>query len=326
MSSASQVGAGYAGRVRASTGSAPASTRVNWTKVAFQATVISALMVVLYWNVLHTLVYKWANVGDWSHGFLIPVFSLYYLYTQRDRFPAGAARTGYGGLALIIAAFAVYWYTTQAAIGYLPSISLVVTIFGVVYLLCGWPVARWAWFAVAFLIFALPVPGGAYEQMTIPLQKAASAMAAKVLNVVPDMDAEANNIVISYMYKGKTGELNVEQACSGIRLMMAFVALGVAMAFGSERRLWHRMVMVLSCVPIAIFCNVIRVTTTGLFVVFGHEDLAKGSYHMMLGLSMLIVAFGLFGLISYVLGHLFVEEAGDEATPRRAPLRSGAGE
>lgn len=324
MTSTSYAGARYAPRLGAQAGVAPVPT--DWTKAAFQAVVVGSLVAALYWNVLRSLVLKWATIGDWSHGFLIPVFSVYYLYTQRDRFPAWTAKTGYPGLAVILVAFGVYWYYTRTAIAYYQTVSLVLTIFGVVYLLCGWPVARWAWFAVAFLVFALPVPGGVYEQMTIPLQKIASAMAAKILGLVPEMEAEANNIVISYFYRGKEGELNVEQACSGIRLMMAFVALGVAMAFGSERRLWHRMVMVLLCVPIAIFCNVVRVTTTGFCVVFGREDLAKGSYHMMLGLSMLLIAFGLFGLISYVLGHLFVEEADDVRPSRRVVPRGGAGE
>lgn len=324
MSSASQADAGSVPGIGARRG--PAAAPVNWTSTAVQAVVVGALVAVLYWNVLRTLVIKWATIGDWSHGFLIPVFSLYYLYMQRHRFPAGAVRTGYPGLAVILAAFAIYCYYTWTSIGYFQTISLVLTIFGVVYLLCGWPVARWGWFAVAFLIFALPVPGGVYEQMTIPLQRIASAVSAKILGLIPEMEASADNIVISYAYRGREGELNVEQACSGIRLMMAFVALGVAMAFASERRLWHRMVMVLACVPIAIFCNVVRVTTTGLFVVFGRGDLAKGSYHMMLGLSMLLIAFGLFGLISYVLGHLFVEEAAGEGPPRRTPSRRGTGE
>ncbi|MGB9625484.1 MAG: exosortase/archaeosortase family protein [Phycisphaerae bacterium] len=319
MTSASQFEAGYAPGRR----SPREGASIDWTRTAFQAIVAAALIAVLYWHVLLTLVVKWQTIGDWSHGFLIPVFSVYYLYLQRHRFPTVPARTGYAGLAVMLAAFVMYWYYTQTAIAYYQSLSLVLMIFGVTYLLCGWPVTRWAWFAIAFLVFALPIPGGVYEQMTIPLQKIASALAARILNAVPNMEAEANNIVISYLYQGREGELNVEQACSGIRLMMAFVALGVAMAFGSERRLWHRMVMILSCVPIAIFCNVVRVTTTGFFVVFGHEDWAKGSYHMLLGLSMLLIAFGLFGLISYVLGHLFVEEPEAGLPSRQAVPRAG---
>jgi exosortase len=301
-----------------------ASPAIDWRKVAFQAAVVGALLMALYWHVLYVLVYKWANSGDWSHGFLIPVFSVYYLYVQRHRFPHGMYRTGYLGLLILVVSFGLYVDTTVwHQFTYLKMISLVFAIFGAVYLLCGWPIARWAWFAVAFLFFSLPIPGRYYTQLTMPLQITASTVSATVLNAIPEMEADAENVVISYMYKGEEGELNVEQACSGIRLMMAFVALGVAMAFASERPLWHRMIMILSCIPIAIFCNVIRVTTTGFFVVFGRPELARGFYHTMLGLSMLLIAFGLFGLISHVLNHLFVDAPEEDGEAPARPRAAG---
>jgi hypothetical protein len=39
----------------------------------------------------------------------------------------------------------------------------------------------------------------------------------------------------------------------------------------------------LSCVPIAVFCNYNRVTTTGVLHVQGHSELATGIAHTMLG-------------------------------------------
>ena len=62
---------------------------------------------------------------------------------------------------------------------------------------------------------------------------------------------------------GLSGQLNVEEACSGMRLMMAFVTLGVAMAYLGDRPAWQRVIMVIFCVSIAVLCNTIRVTTTG---------------------------------------------------------------
>ena len=66
--------------------------------------------------------------------------------------------------------------------------------------------------------------------------------------------------------------------------------------------------MILSCVPIAVFCNTIRVTVTGLLHVYGRQDLSRGTPHQLLGILMLGIAMGLFALIGYVLSHLLVEE------------------
>ena len=94
---------------------------------------------------------------------------------------------------------------------------------------------------------------------------------------------EAQAVVIDYVMPGRPpGQLNVEEACSGMRLMMAFVTLGVAMAYLRDRPAWQRIVMVLSCVPIAVFCNSIRVTTTGLLHVHGRQELAAGTAHQLL--------------------------------------------
>ena len=102
--------------------------------------------------------------------------------------------------------------------------------------------------------------------------------------------------------------MGVAQACSGMRLLMAFCALGVAMAYLSDRPWWHRLIMVAACVPIAIFCNMLRVTITGLIHIHWSPEYAQGTAHTILGLVMLFVAFGLFSGILYILNNLFVED------------------
>lgn len=289
--------------------------------MAIQAAVLILLLGFHYRHVLTRLEYIWRNNGDWSHGFIIPLFSLYYLYSQRHRMPVNLAdhsiSSRLAGLGLLALAFCTYAGSTFYQIEYPKQVALVISIMGVVLVVCGWPMARWSWFAVAFLVFALPLPERIYVQMTMPLRFIAAQVSAGALSVlIPDMLAEAQGAVVDYAFKGRAGTLDIEQACSGIRLMMTMMALGVAMAFINERPMWQRLVMILSVVPIAVFCNVIRVTTTGVFYVLGYEDLARGSWHMLLGLGMLFVAFALYGGISYILSHLVVEGEADELPAR----------
>ena len=93
-----------------------------------------------------------------------------------------------------------------------------------------------------------------------------------------------------------------------MRLLMAFVALGVAMAYLHERPIWQRLVLLASTIPIAILCNVVRVTITGLIYILWDPRYAQGMYHDVLGLLMLPLAFGLYGLMAWFMGNLFVEE------------------
>jgi len=281
------------------------------TVLVIQSVVLAAIIFVLYYHTIDSLIYKWRHDGDWSHGFLIPLFGIYYLYLRRDRMPRNlnenANISRIAGALLLAGAFAVYVFCTLVRIEYPKNISLIVTIMGVILMFGGWPVSRWSWFAVAFLVFAMPLPQRLYQQMTMPLREIAATISGVVLSLVPGMMAEAQGTVVEFIYKGDTGTLDIERACSGMRLLMTMTALGVAMAFIHERPLWQRMIMILTCVPIAIFCNIIRVTTTGFFIVFGQHEFAKGFWHMLLGLAMLFIAFSLYSGISYILGNLFVE-------------------
>jgi exosortase/archaeosortase family protein len=89
---------------------------------------------------------------------------------------------------------------------------------------------------------------------------------------------------------------------------MAFLALGVAMAYLHYRPVWQRIVLLASTIPIAIVCNIVRVTVTGFIYILIHPKYAQGIYHDFLGMAMLPLAFGLYGFLAWFMASLFVEE------------------
>jgi exosortase len=281
-----------------------------------QIAIVAVLLVAVFWEAIRTqLVFRWLNEGNWSHGWLIPVFSLYFLYTRQEQLLRCRPRPNYLGAVILALSLLLYfagaWVLRMA---YPQAISIVGAIFGVTLLLGGWSVMRVAWFPICFLVFAVPLPQGLYVDLTIPLRELASAAAASIMPLfAPGLYTEAQAVVIDYIMPGREpGQLNVEEACSGMRLLMAFVALGVAITYIEERPAWQRIIMIILCIPIAVLCNTIRVTTTGLLHVHGHEEFARGTPHQLLGILMLLIALGLFVLIGYVLNRLFIEEAADE--------------
>jgi exosortase len=142
------------------------------------------------------------------------------------------------------------------------------------------------------------------------MRKLAAFIATGILNLVPQLDATVQGSTIEVLYKNVRLEpgLDVADACSGIRLLMAFAALGVAMAYLHWRPIWQRLVLLVSTIPIAILCNIIRVTITGLIYVLGDPQYAQGIYHDLLGLMMLPLAFGFYGGLAWLMSNLFVEE------------------
>jgi exosortase len=160
----------------------------------------------------------------------------------------------------------------------------------------------------------------------MPMRHFAASVAAVLLNLVSGIEATASGVVIDVVYKGQRLDpaLDVAEACSGMRLLMAFLALGVAMAYLHYRPIWQRLVLLGSTIPIAILCNIVRVTVTGFIYVLIHPKYTQGVYHDMLGMAMLPLAFGLYGFLAWFMSSLFVEESKvvtEDIVVRKGPQR-----
>jgi exosortase len=295
---------------------------------------LACLLGFLFRREIEGLVYLWMTDPNWSHGFLIPLFSLYFIHRKkreilgleyvddplrqllRGRRPAplrpGQTRANYGGLIVLLLVLAVYAFNviSPAGYAYLRPASMLATVGAVVLFLGGWRLARHTWLPIAFFLFAIPLPRRYYVGLTLPMRHLSAVVATAFLNLIPGLDATTSGAVIEMVYRGQRLEpaLNVAEACSGMRLLMAFLALGVAMAYLYDRPRWQRMVLLLSTVPIAILCNIVRVTATGFLYVLVDPKYTQGVYHDMLGLAMLPLAFGFYELLARFMISLFIDE------------------
>ena len=275
--------------------------------------IIGGLIGYLFRIEISQIVGQWLTDSSWSHGFLIPLFSLYFINRKRDQILSLQAKPCYLGLLFLVLAIGFYILNRFSPSGYeyLCRISIVTTLASVVLFLGGWSLMKYTWLPIGFLMFAVPLPERFYKALTIPMRQWAAVVASGLLNLVPNLNATANGVVIDVLYKGKLLDpaLDVAEACAGMRLLMAFLALGVVMAYLHERPLWQRIVLMISTIPIAIFCNIVRVTITGFIYVFIHPKYAQGIYHDMLGMAMLPLAFGLYGFLAWFMSSLFIDES-----------------
>lgn len=306
--------------------------------------IIGVLFCYLFHNEIQTIVRKWLTDSSWSHGFLIPLFSLYFLNQHKkeilnlhyvadplvtllhrrwpERLLPGQTRPNYLGLLFLVCGVVFYpMNIVHFQYGYLRPIGMIATLGAAVLFLGGWRLVKYTWLPIAFLVFAVPLPGRYYVKLTMPMRQLAARMAAGLLNLVSEMEATASGVVIDVIYKGQRLDpaLDVAEACSGMRLLMAFLALGVAMAYLHYRPIWQRIVLLASTIPIAIFCNIVRVTVTGFIYVLIHPKYTQDIYHDILGMAMLPLAFGIYGLFAWFMSSLFVEEA--EAKPSDIVVR-----
>ena len=305
--------------VQAAKVSAP---ETSWLDLGVHAYVRMAVIGILIWWIfreeVNGVVRQWVTNPSWSHGFLIPLFSLYFLNQSKDEILAieNPRPSWLVGLPLVLLFLALYPVNVvMLKFMYGKPLIMIALLGSVVLFLGGWKMLKYTWLPVAYLFFAVPLPGRLYFQLTNPMRQLASQVSAVVLSVVPNLEATAQGSIIDVVYNGVRMEpgLDVADACSGMRLVMAFVALGVAMAYLHWRPIWQRLILLASTLPIAILCNIVRVTITGFIYILGNPKYAQGIYHDMLGMLMLPLAFILYGGLAALMENLFVDE--DETEP-----------
>jgi len=217
------------------------------------------------------------------------------------------------GVGTLIFGLAVYAYGIYPGFNdYAKDVGMVLTLFGLVLALCGWDVMKIAWFPIAFLICALPWPGLVYSWVASPLQRIAARVAVEVLQISGVESYVAGTKIFMVGEDNAWRALNVAEACAGLRSLMTFITFGAAVGFLSSRPLWQKLFITFSAIPIAIFCNTVRVSGQGLLdYYFGHQ-VSENFAHQFVGLVMLIPAFLLLLLVGWILDHLFIEEVDDK--------------
>lgn len=250
----------------------------------------------LYADVLVSLVSDWANDDNYSHGFLIVPLALYFAWERRRQLQALPPNPSVLGLLIVLASLATLVVGILGAEFFLTRASLIGVIAGTVVFLLGWPQARILGFPIAFLLLMIPIPAIVFNQIAFPLQLFASRFGVAVMQLasVPVL-REGNVITLA------NTTLEVAEACSGIRSLISLLTLGIVYGYFTDSRLWVRVVIAASTVPIAIVANGMRVAGTGILAHTRGAEAALGFFHTFSGWLVFLAAFGLLFVVVWLL-------------------------
>lgn len=264
------------------------------------------LLGLLYWRILGKLVFDWYTIGDDSHGFLVPFFSLFLLWDKRRKLSALSVEPSWAGLPLVLVGCFTLLLGVYGAELFLSRVSLVIILAGLVWTLCGRAIFRELLFPLAVLLLAVPFPAIIFSQITFPLQLLASQLASSLLPLfgVPVL-REGNVIQLPAM------KLEVAEACSGIRSLMSLFTLSVFYGYFLERTTARRWLMALASIPIAVGANALRIVGTGLCVQYWDPSKGEGFFHEFSGWVMFLISLGFLYFLHRAL-HL-VRPAGKHA-------------
>jgi EpsI family protein len=304
-----------------STGPASLTSRLVWFQIVFLVGLVAAL----YLPVVAGLAEMWSASDDFGHGFLVPFIAGYLVWLRRDALDRTAlAPNPWGGIPLVLFAGLMLWIGKLGSVALLQEFSLLVMLAGLVLLLMGRRSLAVLALPIAYLIFMINIFGEASQRIHWPFQLLAAHLGVWLLQsfgLTVFLDAQ-------YIHLPRI-VLEVAKACSGIQYLTALIAIGIPLAYFTQRTWWRRIGLIGFAVVIAILGNGIRVALIGAWAYYGGQPI-HGPYHVFQGLFVAWVGFGALFLGAWFLGKGPIgreakERDADRASQRVVRDESGGG-
>jgi exosortase len=269
----------------------------------WQTAVIAGLLLWLYIPTLTHLVGQWWSDPDFSHGFFVPLFSAFVIWQERSRLTGLRPRPSWWGLLFLGFGMCLLILGELGADIFLPRVSFLIVLASLIVLFLGWRFFRALLFPWAFLFLMIPIPVIIFSHITFPLQLLASKAASTILPWMGVPVLRLGNVM-----RLPSTELEVAEACSGIRSLMSLATLAVIYGYLLERNVAVRVLLVAASVPIAVAANILRVVVTGLLVQHLDPEKVKGFFHEFQGWLIFVTSLVMLYLLHRVIRLFWPEE------------------
>ena len=249
---------------------------------------------------------------DWKHAYLVPLVSLYILWLARGELVKKRAVLFWPGFLPILAGVLLYYFFLIADPKHMFSgAGMILTLFGIALVFAGPSMMRLLFIPIAYLAFGMTISEQVMLRITYPLQNVAAIGSHWLLSLLYTTEISGNTLMI-VLADGRDIPLNIAEACSGMRMVIAFVALGAAVAFIACKEWWQRVALLLLAVPVAIFVNVLRIASLGIASIVNPE-FAAGDAHIFIGTLWLIPGFFLYMGVVWAINRIVHTDTGKGA-------------
>ena len=242
---------------------------------------------------------------DMDYAWFVPLFTVAVLWMERRRILKSLGEPSIAG------AFATIPFLFIGLLGVrglqvrfelLAFVGLLVTI---PWALFGGKCAKRVLFPVACLLFCMPM-ASFLAIFTVPLRLLVSSVSTGVLSLFGMEIVRHGNMITlpSVIVDGKPFGVGIADPCSGLRSIVALVAVSVGYGYFAQRTWSRRAVLLVCSVPIAVLCNIVRIMSICLIARFASPSYATGQGHDFLGFIVFALGIYLTVLLSDLLNKI----------------------
>lgn len=264
-----------------------------------------------YWNpTLKDLWRMWMGSDEFSSGLLVPFLAVYiFLARRKEFFECRVQPALFWGLCAFGFAQALRFCGLSLMFSSAENLSLVITVCAIVLLLFGWRFIWRIWPVLLFLFLMLPLPNRVQGWVTQPLQSWATTSAVGGLETIGyEVIQQGNTIILNDTSVG------VAEACSGLRMLTAFIVISALIVLLVERRWWQKMIVLASSIPVAFLCNTIRLIITAIAFTYLDTQQWEKAFHDFGGLAMMPLALGIIVAEFWLLKNIFLRSDTNKPT------------
>ena len=227
-------------------------TNADWRYASLSLAGLLLLVLVYYHETVASVLAKWNQLqhGEYAHGYLVLAISLYLVFMKRKQLavlqPCGNA------LALIAVAMSSLLWLVAAVVDVqmVQALALLLLLMSVIWAVTGNRIARQLLLPVFFLGFALPV----WSPLSTLLQELTADVVFWLARGAGVSAMRLDNLIVI-----PSGSLSIEEACSGLRYLLAALTLGVLYGWLNYRGTWARILVVVIAAAAAVVSNIMRV-------------------------------------------------------------------
>jgi exosortase len=258
--------------------------------------VIGVLLVILYAPLFPGLWADWDRDPNYGHGLFVPFLACYLIWRQRKEIES-TEKSPYGpGLIIVLLGVLQYLVGVVGNELFTMRSSMVVVILGVLLTLWGKKGTKVLLFPVLYLLLMIPIPYIIYYAIAFPMKLFATKWAAYVVNLFRFSIYHEGNIIHL-----PNATLEVANACSGLRSLMALFTFGLVFSYVAQKSLLLRGILIAAIFPIAIISNIIRIIITVFLAHYKGSEAASGFLHDTSGIVVYTVATILIFAVNEIL-------------------------
>ena len=263
-----------------------------------------ALTVLSYWPTITDLFKEWQGNDDYSAGQLVPLIAIFLIWRERKTIKRCMLKPCWWGITLLMLAQMARIFGLLFMYESAERYSLVLTVSGLVLIVAGWQMFRSVSWILLFLFLMVPFPGRIHNLISGPLQRMSTTGSVFLLEAFGTRVSQQGNIVTL----NEKIPMAVAEACSGLRMLMAFIIVTAFIAYMVKRSRRQKAVLLLSSIPVAVVCNIFRLCVTAALFLIASTEVAEKFFHDFAGLAMMPVAVLIMFSELWIMDKLIIPE------------------